>query len=568
MQRETGADRLLRRLRERGVDTAFGLCGDHVNPLFVAAPRHGLRIIDSRHEAAAVHMADGYARAGRRAGVSIVTGGPGHTNSLTGIATASAAGSPVVAISGSYEPAERGRLAFQEMDQVGIVAPLVKGARLLTDPEQIDAAVEAAFADAFSGRPGPAHLSVPLSVLSREAPPGTPAASAGSPPPANDARALRPDPAAVRDLAARLRKAERPVLIAGSGAFWSAAEEALRRFAEATRTPCFTIDLARGLLSDEHPLCFGYADPVLNPAARAFAEADLVLLLGKRVDFRLGFGGPHVFRPEAVMAQVDIRAEEFGRNRPVQIPILADAREALDALSREARKHGDVPWPERPWVGELRRRRSDWEESWREGEASEESPLHPLRLCREARAHLTEETVIVFDGGDWPQWPRMTLRAHRPGHWVRLGALGSVGAGLPLALGAQATRPDRRVVLFIGDGGMGFHLAEIHTAVRHRLNVVIVVGNDEGWGMEREIQAALYGAEAVRGCELGPVRYDELARGLGAHGERVERPGDLRPALERALASGRPALVDVRLRKGSVSPLTAASIAAKRSHPT
>ena len=582
---ETGADRLLRSLLQHGVDTLFGLCGDHVNPIFVAAPRHGVRIVDVRHEAAAVHMADGYARVGRRAGVSVVTGGPGHTNSVTGIATAAAAGSPVVAISGSYEPEQRGRLAFQEMDQAGIVQPLAKSARLLEDAAQIDSAVEAAFKEALSGRPGPVHLSIPLGVLSRApgsgregasaAPAGggtrTPATSGpGAMPvlPANGAEAPRPDPAAVRELVGRLRTAARPVMIAGSGAFWSEAGAELARFAELTRTPCFTIDLARGLMSDTHPLCFGYADPVLNPAARAFAEADFVLIIGKRVDFRLGFGGPRVFRPDAALAQVDIRAGEFGRNRPVQMSILADARQALAAFAEEAapRAGGEQAggWPERPWLEELRSRGRAWRESWREGENSDESPLHPLRVCAEVRALLPEDAVIVIDGGDWPQWPRMTLPARRPGGWVRLGALGTVGAGLPLALGARMARPSGPVVLFIGDGGMGFHLAELHTAVRHRLNVVIVVGNDEGWGMEREIQSALYGPGAVHGCELGPVRYDELAGSFGLHAARVDRAAELRPALERALAAGRPALVDVRLRKGSVSPLTAASIAAKR----
>jgi acetolactate synthase-1/2/3 large subunit len=573
MPSETGADRLLRALQQRGVDTLFGLCGDHVNPIFVAAPRHGIRIVDVRHESAAVHMADGYARTSGRIGVSVVTGGPGHTNSITGIATAAAAGSPVIAISGSYEPEQRGKLAFQEMDQAAIVQPLAKSSRLLTRPEELDEAIGAACSTALSGRPGPAHLSIPLSLLSRQA------GEARAPEPRNggargpqrerapsrDAGAAAapgpsPDPAVVADLVRRLRAAERPVLIVGSGGFWAGAQHELQRFVETTQTPCFTIDLARGLLADAHALCFGYADPVLNAAARAFVEADFILLVGKRLDFRLGFGSPRVFAPSATLAQVDVLASEFERNRPAQIRILADARQALEALASEAGPR----WPEKPWVRHLRALRSSWEESWREGEASDASPVHPLRICKEARALLDDRTVIVFDGGDWPQWPRMSLQASRPGHWIRLGALGTVGAGLPLALGAQAARPEERVILFIGDGGMGFHPAELHTAVRHRLNLVIVVGNDQGWGMEREIQAALYGAEAVNGCELGAVRYSEIARAFGAHGEEVARAADIRPALERAFAAGRPALVDIALRKGSVSPLTAASIAAKR----
>lgn len=558
MAAETGADLLLRALRQRGVDTVFGLCGDHVNPVFVAARPRGVRIIDVRHESAAVHMADGYARTCGRPGVSIVTGGPGHTNSVTGIATAFAAGSPVIAISGSYEPEQRGRLAFQEMDQAAIVAPIAKSARLVSEPGQLDEALQEAFDVAMSGRPGPAHLSIPLSVLSREAkvPAGVRAGTRAGRAPEGS---IAPDPQRVQEVIHRLRAAERPVCIAGSGAFWAGAGEALRRFVEATATPAFTIDLARGLLSDAHPLCFGYADANQNATAGALAQADFVLTVGKRVDFRLGFGSPRVFHPDATLAQVDIRAEEFGRNRPVQIPVLADARAALEGFTAEAGR----AWPEKPWVESLRQRRAEWRESWRAGERSDESPIHPLRLCREVRELISDDMVLVFDGGDWPQWPRMTLEARRAGHWLRLGALGTVGAGLPLALGAQAARPGQQVILFIGDGGLGFHLAELATAARHGLNLVVLVGNDAGWGMEREIQAALYGRERVAGCELGEVRYDEVARVLGCHAERLERPDGVRPALERALAAGKPALVDARIR-GQVSPLTAASIAAKR----
>jgi len=188
---------------------------------------------------------------------------------------------------------------------------------------------------------------------------------------------------------------------------WAGAGEALRRFVEATATPAFTIDLARGLLSDAHPLCFGYADANQNATAGALAQADFVLIVGKRVDFRLGFGSPRVFHPDATLAQVDIRAEEFGRNRPVQIPVLADARAALEGFTAEAGR----AWPEKPWVESLRQRRAEWRESWRAGERSDESPIHPLRLCREVRELISDDMVLVFDGGDWPQWPRMTLEA-------------------------------------------------------------------------------------------------------------------------------------------------------------
>jgi len=555
--RMTGADLLLRALKQKGVSHLFGLCGDHVNPLFVAARRHGIGIVDVRHEAAAVHMADGWARVTGRPGVSVVTGGPGHTNSLTGVATAAAAGSPVIAISGSYEVAQEGRLAFQELDQVALMRPVTKSARLVTETARLPEIVAAAFREALAGRPGPVHLSIPLSALSREV--DASSAETETPPPIPP----HPDPAAVREVVDRLAASERPACVVGSGGFWARAGDALTRFAETTRTPCFTIDLARGLIPDDHPLCFGYADPILNETARALRAADLVLLVGKRLDFRLKFGGSEVFDPDAVIVQIDIDPAEIGRNRPIQVPVVADAAAALDALTEEAARRGG--WPARPWLEQLRRQQKAWRDSWAEGEASEEAPLHPLRVCREVRALLPEDGVVVIDGGDFPQWPRMTLPARRPGHWIRLGGLGTVGAALPLGLAAKLAHPEAPVFIFMGDGGMGFYGLEMHTAVRLGLSAVIIVGNDQGWGMEREIQGALYGREQIAGCDLGLVRYDEIMRALGGHGEFVERPADLRSALTRALASGKPAVVNVLIRKGTVSPLTAASIAAKRS---
>lgn len=557
MPRMTGADLLLRTLKREGVSHLFGLCGDHVNPLFVAARRHGIGIVDVRHEAAAVHMADGWARVTGRPGVSVVTGGPGHTNSLTGVATAAAAGSPVLAISGSYEVSQQGRLAFQELDQVALMRPVTKSASLVTEAARLPEMVAAAFREALAGRPGPVHLSIPLSVLSREveAPPSPGEAHPPVPP--------HPDPGAIREVVERLAAAERPACVVGSGGFWAKAGDALTRFAELTRTPCFTIDLARGLISDEHPLCFGYADPVLNETARALRAADLILLVGKRLDFRLKFGGPEVFDPGAVVVQIDIDPAEIGRNRSIQVPVVADAAAALEALTAEAARRGG--WRERPWLEQVRRQQKAWRESWAAGETSEEAPLHPLRVCREVGAFLPEDGVVVIDGGDFPQWPRMTLPARRPGHWIRLGGLGTVGAALPLGLAAKLAHPEAPVFIFMGDGGMGFYGFELHTAIRLGLSAVIIVGNDEGWGMEREIQGALYGREQIAGCELGLVRYDEIMRALGGHGEFVERPADLRPALTRALDSGKPAVVNILVRKGTVSPLTAASIAAKRS---
>ncbi|MBI4611171.1 MAG: thiamine pyrophosphate-binding protein [Candidatus Rokubacteria bacterium] len=545
----TGAHLLIRTLKRHGVRRLFGLCGDHVNAIFNACLDEGITIVDVRQESGATHMADGWARVTGQPGVSVVTGGPGHTNSITGIATAWMACSPIIAISGMHEWGLRDRGPLQEIDQVELVRPITKWARVVTDPARLGQYAAIAYREAVSGRPGPVHLTIPGDVLeaavddSRIAIPE---------PWRHEATAASPD--AVDAALDRLQSAERPAIIAGSGIWWARAWEPLQRFVEATALPCFTIGMARGSLSDEHPLCFGYADAVLNPAAREIREADVVLLIGKRIDFRLGYG--NLFGPNAHLIQVDIHAAELGRNRNAQLPIQCDAGAFLAQMAAGAEKRGG--WKEKPWAERLRAARRAAAESRRPDETSDASPVHPLRIVREVREAVNSDVVWVIDGGDFAQWCRLALPARKPGHWVRLGALGTVGAAIPLGVVAKLAKPDCPVVILTGDGGMAFHSWELHTALRFNAPVVVVVGNDCGWGMERELQAAFY--DRTVGVELGPVRYDKVIEGMGGHGEHVEVPAELRPALDRALKSGRVACVNVMMR-GVPSPLTTANIA-------
>ncbi|MFQ5521421.1 MAG: thiamine pyrophosphate-binding protein, partial [Candidatus Methylomirabilia bacterium] len=405
-----------------------------------------------------------------------------------------------------------------------------------------------AYREAVSGRPGPVHLTVPADVL--EAPVEVSHLTLAEP--------WRREPAAAPNAAVEaaldlLKRAERPVIIAGSGVWWARGWEALERLVEVTALPCFTIGMGRGCLSDEHPLCLGYADRILNPAAREIAEADTILLIGKRIDFRLAYGA--LFAPSATLIQVDIHAAELGRNRTAQLAIQADARAALEQLvvGAEARRG----WKEKPWVERLRQARKAAIATWQEDESSESTPLHPLRIVREVREALNPDVVWVIDGGDFAQWCRLGLPARKPGHWVRLGALGTVGAAIPFGVAAKLAKPDCPLLILIGDGGMAFHSWELQTALRFNAPVVVVVGNDSGWGMERELQQAFY--DRTIGVELGPVRYDKVIEGMGGHGEHVEDPAELRPALERALKAGRTACVNVMTR-GVASPLTTATI--------
>ncbi|MFQ5897023.1 MAG: thiamine pyrophosphate-binding protein [Candidatus Methylomirabilia bacterium] len=548
---------LVRGLKRHGVDRIFGLCGDHVNAIFDACLDEGIAVVDVRQESAATHMADGWARTTGQPGVSVVTGGPGHTNSMTGIATAWMACSPIIAISGMHDSALREKGALQEIDQVELVRPITKWARVAIDPGRLAHYTANAYREAVSGRPGPAHLTIPGDVLEATV---------------DESGLVLPEPwrrepaaapaAAVEAALDRLQRAERPAVIAGSGIWWARGWEALQRLLEVTALPCFTIGMGRGCLPDEHPLCFGYADAILNPVAREIREADTILLLGKRIDFRLGYGT--LFAPSATLIQVDIHAAELGRNRTTQLPIQADARAALEQLvaGAEARKG----WREKPWVERLRQARKSAIQRRQGDESSQSAPLHPLRIVKEVREAASADVVWVIDGGDFAQWCRLGLPARRPGHWLRLGALGTVGAAIPLGISAKLAKPDCPVLILIGDGGMAFHAWELHTALRFNVPVVVVVGNDSGWGMERELQRAFYGRTI--GVELGPVRYDKVVEGMGGHGEHVEDPAELRPALERAFKAGRMACVNVMMR-GVASPLTTANISrlqASQSH--
>ncbi|MFQ5657526.1 MAG: thiamine pyrophosphate-binding protein [Candidatus Methylomirabilales bacterium] len=548
-----GAHLLVQGLKEQGVECLFSLSGDHINPIYDACLDFDLRIVDTRHESAAALMADAWARVTGRPGVFVVTGGPGHTNALTGIATAFLQGAPVLSISGAPESFLQGRGAFQDLDQLALVRPITKWAQVVNDPRRIPEAIATAFREALSGRPGPVHLTIPIDILSR-------AGGELSPPP-RLAELSRPP--LQTDLVGKaltlLRQAERPVLIAGSGAWWSRAGPELERFVEITRIPLFTIGLSRGLVSDDHPLCFGYADPLLNGAAKEFVNADVVCILGKRVDYRLAFGDTRLFNPSARIIQVDIHAPEVGRNREVEVGIVADVRTFLTECLAMAAEQS----PERPWLQQLSQAQQAWRKKLEEGEESNEIPIHPLRLCRELREVLPPEAAVAIDAGDFLQWARIALPARRPGRWLRLGPLGTLGAAIPFGLAAKLARPGEPVVVVTGDGGFGYHGFELHTALRHDLPIVVVIGNDRAMGMEKQIQTALYGPNRVIGCELGLVHYERVVEALGGHGEFVEDPDEIRPALLRAFAAGRPACVNVMIR-GVPSPLAEVSIASKR----
>ena len=557
MAKLTGAHLMVRALKLEGIQKIFTIVGDTILPLVDAVEDEGLELIDTRHEAAAMHMADAWARVTGEPAVAMVTGGPGFSNAASALPNIYTSETPVIFIAGSAELPEKGMYAFQEIDQVEMAAPVTKGSWLVHDRRRIPEFVATAFRTALSGRPGPVHLTIPVDIQEQDA--SEEELPRYQPEEYRNRGLSHGDPRLVEEALDLLRRAEQPVVIAANAARYSVSAESLQDFIETTGIPLFTVEQARGLVSDDHPLCFGYADGALNTTARRFREADVVLLLGKRFDHRYRYAQPPFFDAEARLIQVDPSPEEIGRNRGVAVGILGDIGAVVDQLTEGAKKRGRTSNRLDSWTTQLKHDRESWMESL-ESFATDELPLHPMRVLKEVERLTDDDTVVVIDGGDYAQWSRSYLKARKVGHWMRIGPLSHLGCGLPYALAAKLARPESNVLLFTGDGSVGFYLAEFDTAVRHNLPFTAVMGNDSAWGIDKGFQLAYYGRAVA--TDLRFVRYDRVVEALGGYGEYVERAEDVAPAVERAIASNRPALVNIAVRSGR-SPLADAMVARK-----
>jgi acetolactate synthase-1/2/3 large subunit len=551
MARVDGGSLLVKVLQQAGVDTLFTLHGGHLDAIFQAAAAAGLRLVDTRHEQAAGHAADGWARTTGRLGVSIVTAGPGMTDCVTAIANAHLDCIPTLFIAGAAPLREAETLPLQGgIDQVAMVAPITKWAHRITHTERIPDLVSQAIRTACSGRPGPVFLEVPIDVLfarvdeTRALAPGKIAPDA----------APAPAPAAVEQALDWLHAAERPAVLVGGGAWFSGCQPVLRSFAERTGTPVFSNSKAHGLMPASHPLC-GRGFPHLALAASAgVGAADVVLVLGARLGMFTGGRGARLIPPGARIVQVDVCAEEIGRNRDVDLGIAADCREALRALDAAA---AERKWPDRTaWRDGIRSVTEAHRTLFAEALQQKDTPIHPYRLAHEVMAALPAGAVVAADGGETAAWMDTVAQLEAGGHWLSHGYLGCLGTGMPFAIAAQVAHPERRVVCVIGDGSVGLNFAEFDTMVRHRLPIVTVVNNDQLWGMSAHGQDLIYGEGRRVVTELGATRYDLAAAGFGCHAEHVVEPAELRPALERALASGKPACVNVMTDGSVIAPVT------------
>ena len=554
MARVTGSHLICKALKLEGVKNIFGLAGDHILPVLDAMADQDFRIIDTRHEQAAVHMADAWSRITEQPGVCMYTT-PGFANAIPGLTNAMHTEGPVISIAGCADTHDLGRGAQQEIDQVGMAAPICKGSFMVCDVRRIPEFIARAMRLAFSGRRGPVHLTIPIDVQEQSVEEDGIAFTQPSAYRAQETVLASPE--AVRRAIALLREAQRPLVIAGCAAGYTLSGAAMQRFVETTRLPVVTEEQSRGLISDDHPYAFGYFERGLNRAAAKLRDADVVMLLGRKQDFVIGFCRPPHVAATAKIIQIDPSPLEIGRSRGVDVGMVGDVTSVLEQMTQEAGNHH---WKDLPWLDELRAVQSA-QSDWAENLARPQMPMHALFVHKTLKSMLGPDDCLVFDGGDFCHFGRSFLPALKPKHWFNVSSLGMLGSSLPTALAAKVAYPDSRVFMLSGDGAFGFNGMEFDTAVRHKLNIVAIVGNDSAWGIDRQIQLGLYGRPVA--TDLRQSRYDQMVLGLGGYGEFVERPEDLKPAIERALASDQPALLNVAVER-AISPRAEAAIGRRK----
>lgn len=555
-----GGELLVRTLASAGIDTIFTLHGGHLDAIFQAALDEGIRLVDTRHEQAAGHAADGWARTTGRTGVAIVTAGPGFTDVVTAIANAYLDCIPILVVAGAAPLRDAETLPLQGgIDQVAMVRPITKWAHQVTHTHRIPDLVSQALRVARSGRPGPVFLEVPIDVLF------APVDELLAPIPAPVlASAPHPSADAVATALAWLREADRPVILAGGGAWFSGAEAELRAFAERSGIPVFTNAKARGMVPDGHPLCGGGFTNLAMASMTGTPPPDVVLLLGARIGlFTAGRSGsvvPH----DARVIQVDVAPEEIGRNRVIDLAIAADCREMLRALLADERG----AWPDRTaWLHAVGTVAGAHRQLFADALAATDGRIHPYRLMAEITRVLPAGTIITGDGGETASWMDMAAEIDGGGRWMTHGYLGCLGTGMSFAIAAQVAHPDQRVVCVVGDGSIGLNFSEFDTMVRHDLPIVVIVNNDRQWGMSAHGQDLIYGRDRRVVTDLGETHYEQAAAGFGCHAEYVDALGDIGPAIERALASGRPACVNVLTDRDVISPVTLSLVGALAGSP-
>jgi acetolactate synthase-1/2/3 large subunit len=540
---KTGGQLVARALKAEGIKAIFALASGHSMDIFNGCIDEGIQIIDVRHEQAAAHAADAWTRLTGVPGCAVVAAGPGVTDSVTGVANAFRAQTPMMVIGGQGPFCQNLMGSLQAMDHVAIMRPITKFATTIMETKRIPDIMGMAFREAYAGRPGPVFIDIPMDILMG----AVDEADVVDPGMYRTRGKVYGDFKLVDEAARWLSGAQRPAILAGSQVWHCRGVAELEELAGKLGCPVYLNGEARGALLLDSPVHFEHS------RHEAFARADVIMIVGTPFDFRLGFG--KALGSTAKVIQVDLDEAELGHNRSIDIGITGDAAAVFSQLAAAVTK---VPAARsQSWLDHLRGVEQKAEEHELALQNSDAVPIHPLRLAKEINDFITEDTIVIGDGGDVVNLAAGVIKPRKPGHWLDPGPLGTLGIGMPFALAAKTAFPDKDVVIVFGDGSFGFNGFEFDTAVRHKLPMVAVVGNNAAWNMVRYGQMSHYGK--VRG-DVGTVldwtRYDRIVEGMGGYGENVTEPKDIRPALERARASGKPACVNVMVDHDVYSPTT------------
>lgn len=522
-----GYELVARALQNEGADTMFFIMGGPMLGAQDSCRQLGMKVIDVRHEQAAAMMANAYARVTGKAGVCSTASGPAATNLLTGLAHALTDAAPVIALGGASPIHHFHSEAFQEVDQLSMMRPASKWAGQAISPRRLPEYINIAYRHAMNGRMGPSYLDLPGDVLYSQVNED----DVVWPAPAKKQHRSMGDAGQVEEAVNMLSRAERPLIVSGTGIIWADAADEMQQFVDATGIPFFTTPQGRGVVPEDHPRCF------LSARSMAFREADVVLFLATRFNYVISHGQAPRFNADAKSIQVNIDPTEIGRNRPVDVGIVGDAKAVLRQMLDLVQGKFE-PQKETAWVAALREQDLKGQARLEPLMHSDEVPIHPLRLCKEVKDFLDRDAILVVDGQEILNYGRQSIPTFRPGHRLNSGSFGTMGVGVPFGVGAKVGQPDRQVMVLHGDGSFGMNAMEMDTAVRHNIPIVTVISLNGGWTADPE-------GDKI-GRTLGYQRYDKMMDAFGGHGEYVEKPADIRPALERAYASGKPAIVNVK----------------------
>ena len=525
-------------LKQAGVECIFTLSGGHIMAIYDGCLDEGIRVIDVRHEQAAVHAADAWSRLNpNKIGCAVLTAGPGVTDGVTGVANAWRANSPILVIGGQGPLGNLRQGSLQEMDHVSVMRPITKWADTCYDTRRIPDYIEMGIRHAVSGNPGPSFLEIPMDVLMGV----VEEKDVRFPLIKTKPSRMLPDKEDVREVIKLIKESKTPVMMAGTSVKWSNASKSVQRFVEETHIPTFVNGMGRGTIKPK-------TKELLNRVRKeAIQKCDLFICAGVLLDFRLNYG--NTIPPNAKIVQLDIENKLIGTNRSADASMVGDLNSSFEMLLQcieEEQEKLDFS----SWRDQLIEREEQLEDEFKSQLNSDEVPIDPLRMCREVRDYVEDkEIILIGDGGDIVAQAAKVLPAPAENSWMDPGPLGTLGVGMPFALAAQIAEPDKRVLIIYGDGSFGFNGFEYDTAIRSNLPIVGIVGVDGLWGQIARPQASMYGANQLTAAKLNFTRYDKIVEAMGGHGEYCEKPEEIGPALERAFSSGKAALINVVIRQ-------------------